>query len=348
VAAVKIAVVFDTPYARWTPEDQHRQMVAELGGGVQPEPEMEYQVGHALEENGHEVLLIGIHDDPRELLDRCAEWRPDLVMNCVEAFRGDERLDYLIPALLEAGGYRYTGSPPLALLVSRDKAMSKKILAFHGIKVPGFVTYRATDEVKDAPDLRFPLIVKPLAADASAGIAQASVVEDVGALADRVTFIHERFDQPAIAEEFIPGRELYASVLGNHERLETLPLTELIFDKEKTEPEERIATQSAKWDEPYRKRKGIKNVFARPVSAAAREQIENICRTAYHALWLRDYARIDLRLTEEGEIWVLEANANPFISRGHEIGNAADKAGMPYAKFIQRIVDEAVTRYEPA
>jgi D-alanine-D-alanine ligase len=345
---VRIAVVFDTPYKKWAPDDQYRQMRAELAGEVQPEPEMEYQVAGALEENGHEVLLIGIHDDPREILDRCTEWRPELVMNCVEAFRSDDHLDYLFPALLEAGGYHYTGSSPLGLLVSRDKAMSKKILAFHGIQVPGFVTYRQNEEVASAPDLRLPLIVKPLSADASAGIAQASVVEDLDALRERVAFIHQRFEQPAIAEEFIPGRELYASVIGNEDRLEILPLTELIFDKEKTEPEERIATQSAKWDEPYRKRKGIKNVFARPVSAAAREKIDQICQTAFRALWLRDYARIDLRLTEEGEIWVLEANANPFISRGHEIANAADKAGMPYPKFIERIVEEAAARYAQA
>lgn len=342
---MRIAVVFDTPYKGWTPEDQRRQMEAELAGGVQPEPEMEYQVGGALVENGHEILLIGIHSDPREILDRCAEWRPDLVMNCVEGFRNDDHLDYLFPALLEAGAHRYTGSAPLGLLVSRDKAISKQILSYHGIRVPGFMTWRVNEEVEQAPDLRFPLIVKPLAADASAGIAQASVVEDTDALRERVAFVHQRFEQPAIAEEFIPGRELYASMIGNGDALEPLPLTELVFDKEKTEPEERIATQSAKWDEPYRKRKGIRNVFARPVSQAARERINQICHTAFRALWLRDYARIDLRLTEEDELWVLEANANPFLSRGHEIANSAEKAGMPYPKFIQRIVDEAMSRY---
>lgn len=344
---MRIAVVFDTPYKGWTPEDQHRQMTAELADGPnrEPEAEMEYQVAGALVENGHEILLVGIYDDPREILIRCAEWKPDLVMNCVEAFRNDDHLDYLFPALLEAGGFRYTGSPPVGLLVSRDKAMSKKILAYHGIQVPGFSTWRVGEQVTEAPDLRFPLIVKPLAADASAGIAQASVVEDVEALRERVGFVHQRFQQPAIAEEFITGRELYASVIGNREGLEILPLTELVFDKEKTEPEERIATQSAKWDEPYRKRKGIRNVFARPVSAAARDRIAQICQTAFRALWLRDYARIDLRLTESDELWVLEANANPFLSRGHEIANAAEKAGMPYPKFIQRIVDEAMARY---
>jgi len=344
---VRIAVVFDTPYKGWTPDDQHRQMEAELAKGAELEPEMEYQVAAALRENGHEVLLVGIHDNPREILDRCAEWNPGLVMNCVEGFRNDDHLDYLFPALLESGGYRYTGSSPLGLLVSRDKAMSKKILAYHGIQVPGFMTWRQHEEVTTAPDLRMPLIVKPLAADASAGIAQASVVEELDALRERVGFIHQRFEQPAIAEELIIGRELYASVIGNDASFEILPLTELVFDKEKTEPEERIATQSAKWDEPYRKRKGIRNVFARPVSAAARERIDLICQTACSALWLRDYARIDLRLTEEGELWVLEANANPFLSRGHEIANAADKAGMPYPRFVQRIVDEAMRRHGP-
>jgi D-alanine-D-alanine ligase len=345
---VRIAIAFDTPYARWTPEDHRRQMEKELAGETAHEPEMEYQVAGGLLERGHEILLIGLHDDPRELLDRCAEWKPELVMNCAESFHGNDRLDHLVPCLLEAGGYRYTGSAPLALQVTRDKAMSKKILAFHGIRVPAFLTYRTRETVKEPPDLKFPLIVKPLATDASVGIAQASVVEDAKALAERVTFIHERFEQPAIAEEFISGRELYASVIGNDERLEILPLTELVFDKEKTEPEERIATQSAKWDEPYRKRKGIKNVFARPVSAAAREKIESICRTACRALWLRDYARIDLRLTEDGEVWVLEANANPFISEGHEIANAAAKAEMPYPDFLERIVREAMSRYERA
>jgi D-alanine-D-alanine ligase len=320
-------------------------MEKDLSAENEHEPDMEYQVGRALEEKGHDVLLVGVHDDPREVLDRCAEWKPDLVMNCAESFRGESRLDHLFPALLEAGGYHYSGSPPLALQVSRDKAISKQILAYQGIQVPGFVTYRTNEEVTREPSLRFPLIVKPLSADASEGIAQASVVEDVAALTERVAFVHGRFEQPAIAEEFIVGRELYVSMLGNHQTLELLPLTEMVFDKEKNTPEERFATQSAKWDEAYRRRKGVRNVFARPVSAAAKEKIDSICRTAFHSLWLRDYARIDVRLTDEDEVWVLEANANPFISRGHEIANSAEKAGMSYPDFIQRIVDEAMARY---
>lgn len=342
---MRIAVVFDTPYQRYGPDDHRRQMQEELSGSTGHEPEMEYQIGHALEAGGHEVLFIGVRDELRVILDQCQEWKPELVVNCAESYAGDDHLDYLVPGLLDSKGYHYTGSPPLALLVSRDKAMSKKILAFHGIQVPGFVTYHRGEKVTEPAGLKFPLIVKPLAADASAGIAQASVVADVKELAERVEFVLARFEQPAIAEEFIDGRELYVSLIGNDDRLEILPVTELIFDKEQTEPEERIATQAAKWDDAYRKRKGIKNVFARPISASAREVIDRTCREAFRALWLRDYARLDIRLTPEGQVWVLEANANPFISRGHEVSNAADKAGMPYPAFIQRIVDEAMTRY---
>jgi D-alanine-D-alanine ligase len=122
----------------------------------------------------------------------------------------------------------------------------------------------------------------------------------------------------------------------------------MVFDKRKSRPEERIATQFAKWDDAYRQRKGIRNVLARPLAKAVRERITETCRTAYRALWLRDYARLDLRLTADGQIWVLEANANPFISYGHDMANAAAKAGMEYNDFIQCIVDAAVARYERA
>jgi D-alanine-D-alanine ligase len=173
----------------------------------------------------------------------------------------------------------------------------------------------------------------------------ASVVNDTDALAERVRFIHERFHQAAIAEEFIDGRELYVSVVGNGDELEILPITEMVFDRERTKPEERIATKFAKWDVPYRERKGIRNVFARPIAKQARLRIEETCRIAFRALWLRDYARLDLRLTQENDVWVIEVNANPFISFGHDMANSAEKAGMDYYAFIDRLVRVALARY---
>jgi D-alanine-D-alanine ligase len=342
---MRIVVAFDTPYHGWEHPDHERQMATEVAAWKHDEPEMEYQIADALRARGHDVILIGVRNDLQYLVRCLEDIRPELVFNGVEAFHGNAGLEYMVPGILEAEGYRYTGSPPLALLVSRNKAMSKKVLAYHGIRVPGFVTYRP-GEVLAVPDgARFPMIVKPLQSDASAGIAQASVVQDQAGLADRVAMIHERFDQPAIAEEFVDGRELYVSLIGNGDELDILPITEMVFDKRRTRPEERIATQSAKWDEDYRGRKGIRNVFARPLGRATRERIESICRTAFRALWLRDYARLDVRLAPDGEVWFLEANANPFISYGHDMANAAHKAGMDYYEFIQRLVDEAVARH---
>ncbi len=343
---MRIAVVFDTPYDGWDHPDHERQMTTEVAAWKHNEPEMEYQVADALRRLGHEVYLLGVRNDLDYLVASLGELRPDLVFNAVEAFHGNPGLEYLVPGMLEAEGYCYTGSPPLALLVSRNKAMSKKVLAYHGIKVPGFVTYRPGESVNGGPELRFPLIVKPLQSDASAGIAQASVVQDPVALDERVAMVHERFRQPAIAEEFVDGRELYVSLVGNGDDVAVLPVTEMVFDKRKTRPEERIATQSAKWDEGYRERKGIRNVFARPLSAGVRTRIEAVCRMAFRSLWLRDYARLDVRVAPDDEVWFLEANANPFISYGHDMANAAAKAGMEYYDFIQRIVDAAIDRYE--
>jgi D-alanine-D-alanine ligase len=210
--------------------------------------------------------------------------------------------------------------------------------------VPSFRSWRVGETVPAEINLRFPLIVKPLAADASEGISQASIVRDIGALTERVQFIHDRFAQAAIAEEYIEGRELYATMIGNGPNVQILPTVEMVFDKAGSRPEDRIATQSAKWDMGYRKRRGIRNVFARKLPKAAQEKLTAACIASYRALWLRDYARIDVRLTEDGEVWFIEANANPYLSYGHDSAESAHKAGMRYDVFIQRIVDEAMSR----
>jgi D-alanine-D-alanine ligase len=342
---MRIAVVFDTPYADWSPEQQAAQMAREHALGNDAEPDMEYQVAQALIENGHDVLLLGIHDDVRDATTRLAEWRPDLVFNATESFYENAELDYLIPAMLESQAHRYTGAPPLSLLVTRNKSMSKKILAYHGIDVPAFATYRVGERPRGEVTLRFPLIVKPMGADGSEGIARASIVRDTRALARRIAFIHDRFGKPAIAEEYVEGRELYATMIGNGDQLQILPPIELVFAGGSSRPEARIQTKRMKWDLAYRRRHGIKTVYARRLSQAVSDRLEHVCRTAFRALWLRDYARIDVRLASDGRIWFLEANANPYLSFGHNSAEAAHKAGMNYEAFIQRIVDEAMVRH---
>lgn len=345
---MRIALVFDTPHAGWDDAD-FKAAVQEQQKNHDLEPEAEFEIAEALMAYGHDVFMVGVSDDVHLMLERLRGFGPELVFNCSEGFRGHAGLDYLFPALLESEGFHYTGSPPLSLLVTRNKAMSKKILVHHGLCVPAFTTYRPGERVNGLPaPLDYPLIVKPLLEDASEGISRASVVTNRQELAERVAFVHERYSQPAIAEQFIDGRELYAGVIGNDGNVEVLPLTELVFDKNATKPQERIATKHAKWHQPYRERRGIRNVFARPVSRDAKERVTEACRVAMDALWLRDYARLDVRLTPDDKVYVLEANANPFLSFGHDMANAAEKAGMDFYAFIQRIVDEAAARYARA
>jgi D-alanine-D-alanine ligase len=332
---VKIAVVFDTPHPDWGDGDYKREIAA---GTVE---EAEYDVARALMQNDHEVLMVGIVDDVRPLVDSLGAFQPALVFNCCEGFRGSAHYEYAVAAVLEMHGWRHTGSTPTGLLVARNKSMSKKILKHHGIRVPEFATFHPGDPFLRPSTLRFPLIVKPMMEDASVGISQASVVSDDGALAERVTYINEKFRQAAIAEELIEGRELYVGLIGN-DALEMLPVVELHFGK-LPKAERRIVTYKAKWDDEYRERHHIRSGFAR-LSEAVRGKIREVCETAFHALWLQDYGRMDLRLTHDHEVYVLEANPNPFIANGHELANAAEKAGMNYRAFIQRIVDEALRR----
>ena len=337
---MKIAIAFNTPFGGYSHEDHVGQMEHEF---EDREPEMEYQVGEALLKNGHEILFAGIRDDVTLELDRLRDFQPDLVFNCAEGFGDLDRLDYLLPALLEAEAYTYSGSPPLALMVTRNKGMSKKILAHHGVKVPEFRTFRSGDDVPKEPDLPFPMFVKPLRLDASAGIALASVVKDAAALKERVRFIHERIGGAAIAEQFIEGRELYVTLMGNGDEVEVLPIGEMVFDKS-VDPSERIATRSAKWDNEFRENRGIKNRIAHRISDKAREAIAEACRTTYRVLWLRDYARVDVRLDSDGVPWVIEANANPYLNNNHEVAISAAKHGLNYYALIEKIVEIATAR----
>ncbi|MGH7538157.1 MAG: D-alanine--D-alanine ligase family protein [Gemmatimonadales bacterium] len=332
---MKVAVVFDTLHPDWDDADYKREIA---DGKVE---EAEYDVARALMQNDHEVALVGIGDDVRPVIDRVAAFAPELVFNCCEGFRGSAQYEYAVAAVLEMHGWRHTGSTPTGLLVARNKSMSKKILKHHGIRVPEFATFHPGDAFLRPSTLRFPLIVKPLLEDASVGIAQASVVGDDGSLAERVTFVHEKFHQAAIAEELIEGRELYVGLIGN-EPLEVLPILELHFGK-LPKAERRIATYKAKWDEEYRERHHIRSGFAR-LPEAVRAKIRAVSETAFHAHWLQDYGRLDLRLTHDHEVYVLEVNPNPFLAYEHELADAAEKAGMNYRAFIQRIVDEAMRR----
>jgi len=297
----------------------------------------EYDVKAALTGLGHDVQVVGVHDDLGPIRKLIEDWKPHIVFNLLEDFAGNSALDYYVVTYLEMLGVPYTGCNPRGLLLGRDKALSKKLLSHHHVEVPDFMVFPHGRKVGRLRKLKFPMIVKSLIEEGSVGIAQASYVENEAQLRERVAALHQMTKGDVIAEQYIHGRELYVTVLGNN-RLEVLPLRELVFDKVDQDMP-KMATFKVKWDSQYRERWGIDYVFARNLPAGVAERITRLCKRVYRVLDLSGYARIDLRLSPEGKLYVLEANPNPAIASNDECAFAAEKAGMTYTQFIQHIVN---------
>jgi D-alanine-D-alanine ligase len=183
--------------------------------------------------------------------------------------------------------------------------------------------------------LKFPILVKPLKEEASYGISQASFVETDEQFRERVTFLHEKTDNDVIAEEYIEGRELYVSIIGNH-RLQVFPIRELVF-REVPPDEPKIATYKAKWDDAYRERWGLENRFAEGLDASVVRHIESVCKRIYRLLTIDGYARLDLRLNAKNELWFIEANPNPILAPDEDFAQSAMKTGLTYPQLIDRI-----------
>src|SRR6202011_678475 len=188
----------------------------------------EYDVTTTLRKSGHDVRSMGVLDSLTELRSAIADWKPAVDFNLLEEFNGIVTYDQHVVAFLELMRQPYTGCNPRGLLLSRDKSLSKQLLAFHRIATPQFAAFRRGARIHVPRKLRFPLFVKSTVEDASLGIAQASVVEDAAKLKERIEFVHDQVGSDALVEEFIEGRELYVGVLGN-ERLRRLPVWEMVF-----------------------------------------------------------------------------------------------------------------------
>ena len=310
---------------------------------LEAEWKMEYDVIETLREQGHEVRVLGVHDDLAGIRPTAGFFQPHIVLNLMEAFAGVTTFDQNVVSYLELLRLRYTGCNPRGLILARDKALSKKLLAYHRISVPDFTVVRYARKPVLPKKLHFPLIVKSLFFEASAGISQASVVENAEQLARRVQFIHESLGTAAIVEQFIDGRELYVGVLGN-ERLEVLPVWEMSFAK-MPENRWRIATERVKWSTRYQKANGIMTDAA-TLDASAIAHIQRMAKRAYRALDLNGYARIDLRLDERGRAYVLEANPNPNLAYGEDFAESAEVYGLSYEKLLERIITLGL-RWEP-
>lgn len=304
----------------------------------------EYDVITTLRSLGHDLLPLGVHDDLGELRRANFEWKPQIAFNLLEGFDDVTIFDQNVVSHLELLKLAYTGCNPRGLILSRDKSLSKKLLAYHRIPVPEFEVFRVGRPARRPKRLPYPLIVKPLTQEASVGISQASVVDSDEKLKERVAFVHQSIGTAAIVEQYIEGRELYVGILGN-QTLQSFPVWELFFTNMPADAK-RIATDRVKWSVKYQKKYGIESGPAKDLSESVCERIQHTCKRAYRALELSGYARIDLRLDSEGRIWVLEANPNPQIARGEDFAASAEKVGLGYEALLQRILNLGL-RWQP-
>jgi D-alanine-D-alanine ligase len=296
----------------------------------------EYDVVSTLRAAGHEVRPLGVHDELKPIRDQIEDWKPHVVFTLLEQFHGEVIYDQNVASYLQLMRVPYTGCNPRGLMLARGKDLSKTLVHYHRIPVPAFAVFPMRRKVKRPKRLALPLIVKSLIEDGSLGISQASVVDTDEKLAERVAFIHERIGTAAIAEQYIEGRELYVSVLGN-DRLRVLPVWELKFGN-MPKGDWLIATEKVKHDPNYQERREILHARAEDLAPELAARIQQLAKRIYRTLELDGYARIDFRLSAEGVPYFLEANPNPEIAESQEFATAAKIDGIPYTDLLHRIL----------
>jgi D-alanine-D-alanine ligase len=301
------------------------------------------EIAEVLRRHGHRVVRLVLDGSRRGLL-QLARLKVDLVFNLVESFDGDDTKEPMVAGYYDLLGLRYTGSGPRGLALAMDKALSKKLLAFHGVRSPRFATvWRG--RLDWAHDVNFPVIVKPVREDGSIGIGFSALVGNIRDLMARIDELHADFDHPVLIEEYVEGREIYVGVIGNR-RPEATPPVEL--DLSHLPPgTPRIAGSEVKWQEGTRAYRGSR--FRRPDDLGpAAAELEQIAITSFRALQLRDYARFDFRVTADRKVYLIEANANPYLHSAAEFMRGARASGRRYQDTIMEIVDLALSRYGAA
>jgi D-alanine-D-alanine ligase len=311
---------------------------------IQAVLEAAHGVEGACRERGFEVRVLPAPVAPAALCALLADERPEVVFNLVESVAGETRLEAAVAWLYELSGVAYTGSPAFSLSLALQKDATGALLRGLGVPVPAGRLLERGDEPLDG--LAFPLIVKPVREDASHGISLESVCHDAPATRARARHLIERYAQGALCEEFVEGRELNVSVLGEGEDARTLALMEIDYSGwPASQP--RLITYKAKWDEESEECKGSVPVPARDLSPALAERIRRVALAAYRGVGLRDYGRIDLRIHPERGPLVLDVNANPDLTPGAGLAKAAAASGTSYPELIEEIVLAAGRRRRP-
>jgi D-alanine-D-alanine ligase len=302
----------------------------------------EYDIVTTLRLLGHEVRALGVQDELMPIRTAVTEWQPQIVFNLLEEFHGIAEFDQHVVSFLELLQVRYTGCNPRGLVLARGKALSKKLVAYHRVRVPAFMVFPRGHRGRALHGLKFPVIVKSLTEESSLGISQASIVETPEKLAERVAFIHNSIGTDAIAEQYIEGREIYVGIIGN-KRVRVLPVWELELSN-LPPGSAAIATARVKHNPEYQRKHGVSQQPAKNLSAELEHQIVRTSRRIFKILELDGYARLDYRLTADGQLYFLEANPNPEVAESEEFASAAKVAGIPYSNLIQKILNLGLQR----
>jgi D-alanine-D-alanine ligase len=337
MAKLRIAVLYDV----WDDGSAEVEEAPRTRSRKKPEKEDRQEIHEALKANGHAPFYLEI-DGTREALKKLADTECDLVFNLTESWAGDDTKDIHLAAYLDLLGARYTGTGPAGLHLAQNKSLAKKIFAFHGIRTPYFASVHR-GRLDWSHDLQFPVIVKPAREDGSIGIGFNALCESIKDLMERIHDLHEQFDAPVLIEEYIEGREFYVGVIGNQEP-EALSVVELDLSR-LPEGTPRIAGSEVKWEKGTVAYKVTKSVFPTDLEETVALDLQQTAIQAYRALELRDYGRIDMRLGQDGKVYVLEVNPNPWLQSAAEFAMAARKSGRDYPALIEEIVNLALARY---
>jgi D-alanine-D-alanine ligase len=314
------------------PPDNYKELPAKEREAL----ETEHDVLTSLRCLGHVAWPVGLYDDLHVLRRALLDHEPHLAFNILEEFHGLAQFDQNVVSYLELLKLPYTGCNPRGLTIARDKALTKKILTYHRVPVPRFQVFPMKRKAKRQSRLRFPLFVKSLFEEGSVGISQASVVHDDGQLAERVEFVHRKLETDAIVEEYIDGREIYVGVMGN-DRLVALPIWEMRLEN-LPDGAPNIATGKVKWDTDYQKKVGLRLGEAKDLSPELTRHIVRHAKRIYRVLGLSGYARLDMRLRDDGKVFLIEANPNPQMAHSAEFAHSAQAAGIRFKDLLQKII----------
>ncbi len=305
-------------------------------------PIEEYELlAKRISKKGIDAYHLNIKDDINVLLDDLRNNKPDVIFNFIELYNDNSRMEMNIVGLLELLGVPYTGAPPMALANCQNKALAKRMLNAVGIRTPKFMLVRKIAKRYDK-GLKYPMIVKPAFEDASVGIEDESIVENLKQLNERIEYVLKYFMEPVLIEEFIEGRELNVAILGDKDPT-ALPISEIEFD-EMPDYLHNIVSYQAKWDPDHEAyHKTIPNCPAE-LPKRIEKKAKEIAVAAFKTMSCRDYARADMRLNKNNELFVLEVNPNPDLTEGAGFMRSAEAAGYSYERALKKVISLAWAR----